>query len=216
MKKKLLILLCVLIFIAVAGYGAYTIGINYIQDKAVSTMLEDQINGMLDSGELTLEDLEDALDDDFVVDGVEGEQTSDVREEAPGSGVTESETSKTNEGPQKEETSKKQEQAKKPESAKEDVNKKEPAQSREEVVEKASEKIENKIPRKDKQEMMRLIGSRLSGADVSYLAGLLKDGLSSAEISAAKKLAFSRFTKQELWKAHDFYHKYIGLIKKQK
>ncbi len=210
MRKKTVIFLCILIFVVAAGFCAYTLGMNYIQDRAVNTILKNQISDMLDGGELSLDELAQALGDDFIVDYTPSDGETD--EPSEDKGEEQNSVTPTKEANGKEETP----PAKKPDSVGDKKTDQPSAASREEVIDKTTEMLESKISRKDKQEIMKLIGSRLTAADVSYLAGLLRNGLSSEDLKEAKKLAFSRFTKAEISKVHAFYHKYIGLIQREK
>lgn len=83
---------------------------------------------------------------------------------------------------------------------------------KEQIVREKAAEIEKSTPQSERSEMMRLITSRLSPSDISYLTGLLKDGLTKEEKKAAKKLAYERFTPEEIKKVREYYKKYIGLI----
>lgn len=83
---------------------------------------------------------------------------------------------------------------------------------KEQIVREKAAEIEKSTPQSERSEMMRLITSRLSPSDISYLTGLLKDGLTKEEKKAAKKLAYARFTPEEIKKVREYYKKYIGLI----
>ena len=53
-KKVIIILLCIAVVLAIAGYAAYNIAFNFVQDKMIETMLD----SMLDSGDVSVEELE--------------------------------------------------------------------------------------------------------------------------------------------------------------
>ena len=72
-----------------------------------------------------------------------------------------------------------------------------------------AEDIEKQISRSDRSAMMRLIVKRLSTDDINYLAGLLSGGLTPEKLSAAKKLAISRFPADELKQIRAYYKKYM-------
>ncbi len=192
-KKTLIILLCVIAFIAVAGYVAYNVAIDYVQEKMISSVVEK----MIDSGEISdseldaiLESLEDTAelsqDTDSETSSVEGEKAenpvpSEKKEQPTQSGKT---------------------------------DKKEPAkeEKKTQAVDKFTEKIMNSISREEKLAMTRLITSRLSGGDIKYLASLLAGGLTRDERAAAYRLAKSRFSAGELSLVKDYYHRYKAQI----
>lgn len=200
MKKKIIIILAVITAVLALLFCGYRLGMSFVEDKAVDMLLKDQINDMIDSGEVTLEELEEILN---IPD--EGEETENIQQSE---GVAENGNGETQ--PEKDITA--EDEPSPP--AQKPVTSQEP--DRQEVVEKAGEKIEDRISREDKRAIMRLIGSRLTSSDISYLSGLLKGGLSSAEKKEAKKIALSRFSSAEMQEIKGFYRKYIGLIKKEK
>lgn len=183
--KILIIIAAILIILFAIGKIVY----NYIEDRAVSMLVEDRINDMLDTGEVTLTELEGALDKP----------------------AGQAETPQAAEPPETPSV---------PESEKSSAPEKKPAQtgnasnnkSRGEIVKETTKKVNQSITRADKQEIMNLIGSRLSSADISYLMGLLKGGLTAEETAAAKKIALSKFTREEISRVQSFYYKYISLV----
>ena len=80
------------------------------------------------------------------------------------------------------------------------------------LVDKATDNVANFVSREDKVAMAKLITSRLSSSDISYLAGLLGGGLTREERSDAYKIAVARFRGDELNQVSRFYHKYKSQI----
>ncbi len=200
MKKKVMVILIVVVAVLALLFCGYRLGMSYVEDKAVNIILEDQINDMLDSGEITLEELESIL--------ITDENKEPESEQRPEEDGESGDADTQQEGQEGTAEVKPDPPAQKP------VTPQKP--TRQEVVKKTSEKIEDRISREDKRAIMRLIGSRLTSADISYLSGLLKGGLSAEEKREAKKLARARFSSAELKEVKGFYYKYIGLIKQEK
>lgn len=60
-KRRIMICLLVAALLAAVGYSAYRAALNYAGSKAVNMIITNQINDMLDSGEVTLSDLEEII-----------------------------------------------------------------------------------------------------------------------------------------------------------
>lgn len=60
-KKVVVIVACILVVLAAGGYFAYTAVMNYIGDKAMEMLVSNQIEGMLERGELSIEELEEIV-----------------------------------------------------------------------------------------------------------------------------------------------------------
>lgn len=187
-KKGLIILVCILVVLAVGGYFGYNAVMNYLGDKAMNMLVENQIEGMLDSGELSMEELEEII-------------IAPPAEEIPQDGETVGEEAKQEETPAQKPPAKKPAEAQKP------VEKKE-------AVKAASQKVTDSISREEKQAMMKLISSRLTKADITYLAGLAAGGLEGEEISKAYRLAKSRFTDAEIVQVKTYWHRYKSMVLK--
>ncbi len=187
-KKRLIICLIVVALLAAGGYGVYRIAMNYAGDKAVDMLVSNQINNMLDSGEVTLSDLEEIIAEP----SDESPMTSD-KPEIPAEN-TEQDQKEAQQGTQK-----------KPQQT---------TKTRFEVVKEASDKVQESVERSDKDKMMKLISSRLSSGDVKYLMGLIKGGLTPEEISAAARLAYSRFSAEEITQVKTYWHRYKNSIKR--
>lgn len=188
-KKVLFITLSVIIVLAVAGFSGYRIVMNRAGDTAMRKVIEDQLDDMLDSGEITIEDVENVADAIDAEKAPENESPDDQNDEA--------------------------EKAETPPSGGDKAAPKNNADSgtaRKQTVKKAAEKIEKTIPRSEKDEMMRFVLSRLSADDVRYLSGLLKGGLTAEEKASAKALAYSRFSAEEIKRVREYYKKYSGMV----
>lgn len=202
-KKKLIIWLSVIAAVIIIGFIGFRLALNFAGDKAMQLLMENQINSMLDSGEITLDDLEAIIESE---PEEEAEQTPAEQASAEADNPSPAEQKQPEQKPASTQTSAPQ---KKP--AEQKPVEQKPAE-RQETVKKASDKLAFGITRADKDEMMKLITKRLSGSDISYLAGLLAGGLTREERSAAAKIAYSRFSGAELDAVSRFYHKYKKAI----
>lgn len=183
MKKFFIVLICILAFLAILGAIGYNIAVDYIQ----GTLIKTTVNSMLDSGELTLEELEVLAE-------------AEIDEDAAPPGVGEG--ADKGQGGGEEPSKKPQAKAQKPASKK----------TKAELVESFSDKLIASIPRDDQDAMMKLIASRLSSADIKYLAELLIGGLTSEEWTKAYTLAKSRFSGEELEMVSMYYHRYRSQV----
>ncbi len=201
-KKRLIIWISILVALALVGYFGYRAALVFVGDKAMDMMLENQLNSMLDSGEITIEELEKIAESDH----------SATVEEEPAETPAPTET-ETAEKPAEASTPKPApaEPAKPAPKPAETTAPAKPAE-RKETVKKAADNIGFGITREDKEAMAKLITKRLSGSDISYLAGLLSGGLTREERSAAYKVAVARFSGSELSQVSSFYHKYKKAI----
>lgn len=194
-KKRLIIWAVVIILLAVLGFSAYKFALRFIGRKAVDVIITNQINSMLDSGEVTLEELEEII-------------TEDETEAVPVSdetGEKEKTTDSTVTAPQKtEQKTEKKTEAKKPAST----------QTRKDIVDRTKFKVTKDISDEDTEAVAKLIGSRLSASDIKYLSGLLAGGVTGEEISAAARLAYSRFTAEEITQVKMYWHRYKNKIKR--
>lgn len=180
-KKKILIWLSVVIVLSALLLVGYEIAMDYISDKAMSLIVSNQIESMLDTGEITYEEL------------LEIAEVAEVAEKAQPSEIA---------PPEKEE-------APKPSTPKAPT-----ATEKKKAVEKATDKINDEILKNDKREVMKLITSRLTAAEIKRLAAMLSGGVTSKEISEAAKIAYARFSGEELTRVKQFWHKYKAGIKR--
>ena len=212
-KKRLIIWLSVIAAIIIIGLVGFRLALNFAGDKAMQMLMENQINSMLDSGEITLDELEAMIEEEPETEPKAEEAApseTPVTEQKP----VEEKPAATAEKPESSQPQKSEAEAKpqaKPAETQKPAEEK-PAATRQETVKKASDKLAFGITRADKDEMMKLISKRLSASDMSYLAGLLAGGLTRAERSAAAKIAYSRFSGAELDAVSRFYHKYKKAI----
>lgn len=82
-KKKLIVFLLVAVFLVAVGYGAYRAALNYAGSKAVNMIITNQINDMLDSGEVTLSDLEEIIAEPDPVEEEVGNNKEEEKPDAP-------------------------------------------------------------------------------------------------------------------------------------
>lgn len=183
-KKALIILLCVVAVLAALGFAAYNIALDYVQNKMISSVLDT----MIDSGEITLSELEI----------IASEETPP---EVAAPDVTEPETTETEPFPPQDAPAVSEKPATEPST-----------EMRVEIVDKATQKIADSITREDKYAMVRLITSHLTSADIKYLAGLLAGGLTRDERLLAYRLAKQRFSGEELNTVREYYHRYKAQI----
>ena len=194
-KKKLIIWAVVIVLLAVMEFCAYKFSLRFIGRKAVDVILTNQINTMLDSGEVTLEELEEIIADDETEETFTGDEKSG--EEAP-SQQAEEQSQNTEEKEQKKIETKKPIQE----------------QTRKDIVDRTKFKVTKDISDEDTEAVAKLIASRLSAADIKYLSGLLAGGVTAEEISAAARLAYSRFTSEEITQVKMYWHRYKNKIKR--
>ncbi|MBQ6847149.1 MAG: hypothetical protein IJO61_08460 [Oscillospiraceae bacterium] len=239
-KKRLIIIGCVLAVLLIIGAVAYRILKNYIGDKIVNEMIKVQLNGDLDSGRITIEDLEAIIEDDFYESkeppevGEKEPEPSEEKEEiltdSPAEPSAEN-SEAASEAPTEPSVEKSGEPAKSPsepsaEKGGEVKGEAEKVQTkpssdvspekRAEVVQKAADKIEESIPRSDKDEIVELIRSRLTASDIARLTELMKGGLANEELGEAVRIAKARFSGEELDKVIDFWHKYQSQVRTYK
>ena len=208
-KKVIIILLCIAVVLAIAGYAAYNIAFNFVQDKMIETMLD----SMLDSGDVSVEELElmaevtlpeePATPSESISPHV---QKSAVSAASESSAPAEKEKAKTESKPSQKQPSKPQ--VKQEQKTETKTENKPAEEKRTEAVDKMTQKISDSITRTDKRAMARLVTSHLSAADIKYLAGLIAGGLTREERSAAYRLAKQRFSGEELELVSMYYHRY--------
>lgn len=186
----LIILLCILVTVAIAGYFVYNIVIDYAGDKAINMLVTNQIEGMLASGEITLEELEEIIIEP-ADESVEVTPTVSEKEEKTPE-VSKQKKEEQNSAP-----------AQKPKTEKE-------------TVKAASEKITDTISREERTAMLRLISTRLTKEDVKVLSALAAGGLEGEEISQAYRIAKSRFTDEEIVQVKTYWHRYKSTVLKSK
>ncbi len=206
-KKIVIILVCIAVFLGAAGYIGYNIAFNFVQDKMIETMLD----SMLDSGDVSVEELE-LMAELTLPEDEPGEVIVPLPEEkadAPASVIEPTQKTetpkKTSVTPQKAEVKKEEKAEAKTETKAENKTTEE---KRTEAVDKMTQKISDSITRADKRAMARLVTSHLSGADIKYLASLIAGGLTREERSAAYRLAKQRFSGEELELVSMYYHRY--------
>ena len=208
-KKVVIILLCITVFLGVAGYIAYNVAFDFVQDKMIETMLD----SMLDSGDVSVDELElmaavtlpedPAAPSEIITPDV-AESSAPAASESPAPAKKE-ETKPTTKPTQKQPAKPQV----KPEAKPETKTENKPAEEkRAEAVDKMTQKISDSITRADKRAMARLVTSHLSASDIKYLAGLIAGGLTREERSAAYRLAKQRFSGEELDLVSMYYHRY--------
>lgn len=234
-KKRLIIIGSILLVLTIIGCIAYRLVMNYLGDKLVNEMIKSQLNGMLDTGEITIDDLEAIIADNMYESGVPPESDMPSKEPDKTSAEDETTTAEPSSDEEKKDSSgeassteppsgdgeKTSEEAEKPATSEIKSPSTQPEKpvsegKRAEVVQKAADKIEEGISRDDKDRMLSLIRSKLSSSDITYLAGLLKGGLSGQELSDAYHLAVDRFTPKELEEVRMYWHRYKSQIKRTK
>ncbi len=200
-KKVVIVLLCIAVFLGVAGYIAYNFAFNFVQDKMIETMLV----SMLDSGDVSVEELE-LMAEVTLPDELEVSQETDAPEVPE---VTVPAASESSTSSQKEVTKKDAKPQVNPKPKPEVKPENKPAEEKKaEAVDKVTQKISDSITRADKRAMARLVTSHLSAADIKYLAGLIAGGLTREERVAAYRLAEQRFSGEELELVSMYYHRY--------
>ncbi len=188
-KKTKIILISIACALVVLGVVGYNVGMNYLSDRAMEVLIADQLESMLESGEITFEEIEEVASGEVKTEKIKTEEI------------------KGEELVPKEEAPKVPEQKPAAEVTPE---------KKKETISTASKKITDAIPREEKQAMMKLISSRLTKADITYLAGLASGGLEGKEISEAYKVAKERFTPEELQQVRTYWHRYKSMVLKPK
>ncbi len=202
-KKVVIILLCIAVFLCAAGYIAYNVAFNFVQDKMIETML----NSMLDSGDVSVEELE--LMAEVTLSDEDSSDTSDPHGNDTPATQAQENISPLGNDETKQAVKQEQKQPAKNEVKQETKNENKPAQEkRVEAVDKMTQKISDSITREDKRAMAQLVTSHLSAADIKYLSGLISGGLTREERVAAYRLAKQRFTGEELELVSAYYHRY--------
>lgn len=212
-KKIVIVLLCIAVLLGIGGYFAYNMAFDFVQDKMIETMLD----SMLDSGDVSVEELE-LMAEVTLPEEPEAPAESIISDATqPTTPVTSESAATLKQEPAKTETKNSQKQPEKPQTKPEP--KQEPVQSakpenkpaeekRTEAVDKMTQKISDSITRADKRAMARLVTSHLSASDIKYLAGLIAGGLTRDERLAAYRLAKQRFSGEELELVSMYYHRY--------
>ena len=205
-KKRLIIWLIILITVSIIGYFGYRSALVFVGDKAMNMLLENQLNSMLDNGEITLDELEAIAESDPTANAAPAPQEEPIASESPAEEKQNAET--------KQESSQKPQQQQTATTSAEKPAEQTQAKTaeRKETVKKAADNIGFGITRADKEEMAKLITKRLSGSDISYLASLLSGGLTRNERRKAYEIAKARFSGDELAEVSRFYHKYKKAI----
>lgn len=213
-KKIIIIILCVLAVLAVAGYFIYDAVMYYIGDTVMRELAKNEISNAVESGTITEEELRimageipppQAPSADAPVANADETESKASESDAPEGTEAPSQQQKPSEAkpkPQSQETP-----APKPQSKPKMSEKEKNA-----LVDKATDNVASFVSREDKVAMAKLITSRLTSSDISYLAGLVSGGLTREERSAAYKIAVARFQGEELAQVSRFYHKYKAQI----
>ncbi|MBQ6846851.1 MAG: hypothetical protein IJO61_06945 [Oscillospiraceae bacterium] len=210
-KKIIIIVLCVLAVLAVAGYFIYDAVMYYIGDTVMRELAKNEIANAVENGSITEEELRIMAGEIPAPKPQENAETGETDATADG-GETKADAATSSEEKgtqqQKPEASKPQTKPQSQPQTKQKMSEKE----KNALVDKATDNVANFVSREDKVAMAKLITSRLSSSDISYLAGLLGGGLTREERSAAYKIAVARFHGDELNQVSRFYHKYKSQI----
>ncbi len=206
-KKIIIIVLCILAVIAVAGYFIYDAVMYYIGDTVMREMVKNEIETALENGSITEDELRVMAGEVPSPSPVTEAESAEAENPADSASVEDpTAPAKSPDG----ETLKPQQQ--KPQQQKPQEKPKMTAEEKKTLVNKATDNIASFVSRDDKVAMAKLITSRLSSSDISYLAGLINGGLTREERSAAYEIAVARFQGEELAEVSRFYHKYKAQI----
>ena len=211
-KKIIIIILCVLSVLAIAGYFIYDAVMYYIGDTVIREIMKNEIATAVENGSITEDELRvmaGEVPSPTSVPDAENEGT----EENVNSEVSASEDNTPVENAP--ETQKEPQKETKPQTKPQTSSQTKPKMSTEEknaLVDKATDNVASFVSREDKVAMAKLITSRLSSSDISYLSGLVQGGLTREERRAAYKIAVARFHGEELEQVSRFYHKYKAQI----
>ena len=208
-KKIIIIILCVLAVLAVAGYFIYDAVMYYIGDTVMRELAKNEISNAVESGTITEEELR------IMAGEIPPPQAPSADAPVANADETESKAPEGAEAPsqqQKPSESKPKPQSQETPAPKPQSKPKMSAKEKNALVDKATDNVASFVSREDKVAMAKLITSRLSSSDISYLAGLVSGGLTREERSAAYKIALARFQGEELAQVSRFYHKYKAQI----
>lgn len=81
-----------------------------------------------------------------------------------------------------------------------------------EVLQEQVKEVISVVPSSDKRAMTNLVMSNLGSGDISYLMGLVLDGVSSSDLAEAKHIAKERFDGAELEIVQGYYEQYKHLL----
>lgn len=221
LKVSAIVLGIIILLGAIAVFIFYDDVMVFVGNTVTREMAKTHINSEIDSGNMTVEELEIIAGEreapteppaDTAEPEAEETETSDTEEkesvaEAPEK--TETQSDKTEKAPSEDATAKTESKPAAPaqtETAR-PASEIEP-ERRNELVNKAADNVASWVSREDKEAMARLITSRLSASDISYLSGLLQGGLTREEREWAYDIAVARFQGNELSEVISFYHKY--------
>ena len=174
-KKKIIIWLFVVVALSILVLAGYELAMDYASNKAMSMIVSNQIESMLQSGEITYEEILEIAESDPVEDEKDLAEVAEEKDLPPAAT---------------------------------------PPAVKKSAVEKATNKINDDIPLSDKREIMKLITSRLTADEIRRLAAMLSGGVTSEEIGEAAKIAYARFSGEELTKVKGFWHKYKAKLKR--
>ena len=177
-KKKIIIWLIVVAALSILMLAGYEIAMDYASNKAMSLIVSNQIESMLESGEITYEEILEIAEEPAVE---ESPQPSEEKDIPPAAAPPAAEKS---------------------------------PEVKKSAVAKATDKINDDIPLSDKHEIMKLITSRLTADEIRRLAAMLSGGVTSEEIGEAAKIAYARFSGEELTRVKGFWHKYKAKLKR--
>ena len=207
-KKILIIIGCILAVLAVAAYFIYDAVMYYIGDTIMRELAKNEISNAVESGSMTEDELR-ILAGEIPAPAPQQEEETNGTEPSPEENETDT---KAEDAPVTDVPSEKTEQATAKPQAKPQDKPKMTAREKNALIDKATDNVAGFVSREDKVAMAKLITSRLSSSDISYLAGLASGGLTREERLDAYRIAVARFQGDELAQVSRFYHKYKAQI----
>ena len=171
-KKRLIIWACVIVALVVAGIFAYRFAIDFAASKAMNMVISNEIEEMIDSGEMTLEEVE-SLAEGLLAPTVEAAPEEDGEEES----------SQKEEKPKQTTAAKPQKKAEVVKKASEKVTGGIPFEDKEAMM----RLISSRLTKADIQYLMSLAAGGLEGKELGDAARLAYSRFSASEIEEVKK-----------------------------
>ena len=168
-KKRLIIWIVIVLAVALIGYAAYRAVFIFVGDKAVNMLVENQIETMLDTGEIDISELEEMLVDEEVLSSESEDETPSAAEKTPES-----------KSPEKPKT-----QAEKKEIVQKVSNKVTGSVSDADKIA-MTRLITSRLSGGDIKYLMRLASGGLTGEEISAAYRLAKARFNAAELSEIK------------------------------
>lgn len=196
MKKVIIIIIAVLLLITTIS----VIGLNRIGDEIIDSMIDSEL-ASIEQTELNTAVKQDNTD---ISDNSDNSDNSDINDNKQENKASPTDTLVNNNGETNAQNSDKVAAENSASSTGNEVKNKPKVITAQKVKE-----IKDQVTEIDKMTAATLVIKRLSSDDISTLKGLMNGGLTAEKKKEAVKIAYARFTPEEIVQIKELYHKYM-------